>query len=192
MINLVLFGPPGSGKGTQAEKLEEAFDLFHISTGDLLRTEIKNETPLGKKAKSYVEEGKLLPDELIVDMMDHTIQNHQDKEGFIFDGFPRTIAQAEALDQLLKKHQETVTEVLQLKVSEKELISRLLKRGETSGREDDQDEETIKKRIKEYEEKTAPVADYYKKDGKLVTVDGEGTVDEIFERLKGEIDKASV
>lgn len=189
MINLVLFGPPGSGKGTQAVKLVEKYGLLHISTGDLFRNAIKNETALGMKAKAFMDKGELVPDSVTIGMMNENIAEHPDAKGIIFDGFPRTEKQAEALDTALEEKGTKVSLMLQLSVGEEELIARLLNRGKDSGRSDDQDEKIIKNRIDVYNEKTLPVADFYNNQGKFEAVKGEGTVEEIFDRLCAVIDK---
>lgn len=189
MFNLILFGPPGSGKGTQSEKLIAKYGLKHLSTGDLLRSEISRQTPLGKEAKSIMDKGQLVPDEVVIGMISSALDANPDAKGFLFDGFPRTAAQAEALDKLLELKDAPIAVMLALEVSEDELIKRLLKRGETSGRSDDTNEAVIRARITEYHNKTAVVADYYKKFDKVVMVKGEGTIDEIFNRLCTEIDK---
>ena len=189
MFNLILFGPPGSGKGTQSEKLIAQYGLKHLSTGDLLRSEISRQTPLGKEAKSIMDKGQLVPDEVVIGMISSALDANPDARGFLFDGFPRTAAQAEALDKLLELKEAPIAAMLALEVSEDELIKRLLKRGETSGRSDDTNEAVIRARITEYHNKTAVVADYYKKFDKVVMVKGEGTIDEIFNRLCTEIDK---
>ncbi|HNA01132.1 MAG TPA: adenylate kinase [Ferruginibacter sp.] len=189
MFNLILFGPPGSGKGTQSEKLIAKYGLKHLSTGDLLRSEISRQTPLGKEAKSIMDKGQLVPDEVVIGMISSALDANPDARGFLFDGFPRTAAQAEALDKLLELKEAPIAAMLALEVSEDELIKRLLKRGETSGRSDDTNEVVIRARITEYHNKTAVVADYYKKFDKVVMVKGEGTIDEIFSRLCTEIDK---
>ncbi|MBL7694417.1 MAG: adenylate kinase [Ferruginibacter sp.] len=189
MFNLILFGPPGSGKGTQSEKLIAKYGLKHLSTGDLLRSEISRQTPLGKEAKSIMDKGQLVPDEVVIGMISSALDANPDARGFLFDGFPRTAAQAEALDKLLELKEAPIAAMLALEVSEDELIKRLLKRGETSGRSDDTNEAVIRARITEYHNKTAVVADYYKKFDKVVVVKGEGTIDEIFNRLCTEIDK---
>ena len=189
MFNLILFGPPGSGKGTQSEKLIAKYGLKHLSTGDLLRNEISRQTTLGKEAQNFMDKGQLVPDEVVIGMISSALDNNLDAKGFLFDGFPRTAAQAKALDKLLKLKNAPITVMLALDVSEEELIKRLLKRGQTSGRSDDNNENVIKARILEYHNKTAVVADYYKKFDKVVMVKGEGTVDEIFNRLCTEIDK---
>lgn len=188
MFNLILFGPPGSGKGTQSERLLSRYGLKHLSTGDLLRGEIDGQTPLGLAAKSYMDKGQLVPDEVVIEMISSALDNNPHAHGFLFDGFPRTTAQAEALDKLLSQKGTAISVVLALQVSEDELIKRLLNRGLTSGRSDDRDEATIRNRIAEYEKKTAAVAEYYKKYDKVVYIHGEGDVDEIFLALSKEID----
>lgn len=189
MFNLILFGPPGSGKGTQSEKLIARYGLKHLSTGDLLRNEINRQTPLGKEAQNFMDKGQLVPDEVVIGMISSALDENREARGFLFDGFPRTPAQAKALDKLLKLKKAPIAAMLALDVSEEELIKRLLKRGETSGRSDDNNEQVIRARIVEYRSKTAIVADYYKQYDKVVMVKGEGTVDDIFERLCTEIDK---
>jgi len=188
MFNLILFGPPGSGKGTQSERLIAKYGLKHLSTGDLLRSEIAGQTPLGLAAKSYMDKGQLVPDEVVIEMISSALDNNPQANGFLFDGFPRTNAQAEALDKLLTQKGTSIAVVLALQVSEKELVLRLLNRGLTSGRSDDTNEEVISARIVEYEKKTAAVADHYKKYDKVVYVKGEGNIDGIFESLCSEID----
>ena len=189
MFNIILFGPPGSGKGTQSEKLVAKYQLKHLCTGDLLRKEIAEQTPLGKAAKLIMDEGHLVPDEVVIGMIGSAVEKKEQAKGFLFDGFPRTAAQSEALDKLLKEENAEINIVLALEVSEKELTKRLLSRGLTSGRSDDTSEEVVRERIAEYHRKTSVVADYYRKFNKVVTVKGEGTVDEIFSRLCNEIDK---
>ncbi|GGB11937.1 adenylate kinase [Puia dinghuensis] len=188
MFNLILFGPPGSGKGTQSERLISKYGLKHLSTGDLLRSEIAGQTPLGLAAKSFMDKGQLVPDEVVIEMISSALDNNPQAHGFLFDGFPRTTAQAEALDKLLNQKGTSIVVVLALQVSERELIKRLLNRGLTSGRADDVNEEIIRNRIAEYEKKTAAVADHYKKYDKVVYIHGEGDVDEIFVSLSREID----
>jgi len=188
MFNLILFGPPGSGKGTQSERLISRYGLKHLSTGDLLRSEIAGQTPLGLAAKSFMDKGQLVPDEVVIEMISSALDNNPQAHGFLFDGFPRTTAQAEALDKLLNQKGTSIAVVLALQVSQNELIKRLLNRGLTSGRADDVNEEIIRNRISEYERKTAAVADHYKKYDKVVYVEGEGDVDEIFMSLCSEID----
>ena len=192
MFNLILFGPPGSGKGTQSEKLIAKYGLKHLSTGDLLRYEISRQTRLGKEAQNFMDKGQLVPDEVVIGMISSALDANPDSKGFLFDGFPRTSAQAEALDKLLELKKAPIAVMLALDVSEEELVKRLLKRGETSGRSDDTNEGVIRARITEYHNKTAMVADYYKKFDKVVMVKGEGTVDEIFSGLCSEIDKKTV
>ena len=189
MFNIILFGPPGSGKGTQSEKLIAAYGLKHLSTGDLLRSEIARQTPLGLEAKSIMDRGQLVPDEVVVGMISSALEANPQASGFLFDGFPRTVAQSEALDKLLSLKNTAIGVVLALQVTEEELVSRLLNRGLTSGRSDDTNESMIRARIKEYQDKTTVVADYYSQFDKVVNVKGEGTVDEIFSALCSEIDK---
>jgi adenylate kinase len=189
MFNLILFGPPGSGKGTQSERLVEKYGLIHLSTGNLLREEIAAKTPLGLEAKSFMDKGQLVPDEVVIGMIDSSLDHHKEAQGFLFDGFPRTVAQAQALDKLLELKKTNIATVLALDVKEDELIKRLLNRGKTSGRSDDVDESVIRKRLSVYTNETAPVADHYKKTKKYQPVKGEGTVDEIFSSLSEVIDK---
>lgn len=191
MFNLILFGPPGSGKGTQSEKLIARYGFKHLSTGDILRSEIKNGTVLGLEAKSLMDCGQLVPDAVVISMIRTALEQNPNANGFLFDGFPRTNAQAEALDALLAEKNTPIKVVLALQVSKTELIKRLLNRGLTSGRTDDVNESVIASRIEEYERKTAAVADHYKKLDKVVYIPGEGTVDEIFGALSGEIEKRS-
>ncbi|HEV3324541.1 MAG TPA: adenylate kinase [Puia sp.] len=188
MFNLILFGPPGSGKGTQSERLIAKYGLRHLSTGDLLRSEIAGQTPLGLAAKSFMDKGQLVPDEVVIEMISSALDNNPQAHGFLFDGFPRTTAQAEALDKLLAQKGTSIAVVLALQVSENELTKRLLNRGLSSGRSDDADEEVIRSRYTEYAKKTAAVADYYKQYGKVIYIKGEGDVDEIFMSLCREID----
>ena len=188
MFNLILFGPPGSGKGTQSERLISRYGLKHLSTGDLLRSEIAGQTPLGLAAKSFMDKGQLVPDEVVIEMISSALDNNPHAHGFLFDGFPRTTAQAEALDKLLSQKGTFISVVLALQVSETELVKRLLNRGLTSGRSDDADETTIRARYGEYEKKTAAVAEYYKKYDKVIYIHGEGDVEEIFQSLSKEID----
>ena len=189
MINLILFGPPGSGKGTQAKNLVKRYKLLHISTGDLFRYEMGNDTPLGKKAKSYIEKGQLVPDEVTIGMLKNKVDANPDVEGYIFDGFPRTVPQAEALDKLLKSKKQTITRLLQLDVDDEEIVKRLLERGKTSGRADDTDESVIRNRIKVFKSETSPVFDFYTKQDKSVMVKGTGLIPTIARRLYKEIDK---
>lgn len=183
MFNLILFGPPGSGKGTQAEKLIEKYKLVHISTGNLLRAEIEAKTPLGLEAKSIMANGKLVSDEIVIGMISKKFDENPHAGGFIFDGFPRTIAQAEALDKMMQEKKYRLNRVLSMEVSEQELVKRLLNRGKTSDRADDKNEDVIRKRIKEYWDKTFPVAGYYEQQNKLSGIEGEGSIDDIFNRL---------
>jgi adenylate kinase len=192
MFNLILFGPPGSGKGTQSEKLIAKYGLKHLSTGDLLRSEIANQTPLGLEAKNFMDKGQLVPDEVVIGMISSALDANPEAAGFLFDGFPRTAAQAEALDKLLKLKKTTINTVLFLHVEEEELIKRLVKRGETSGRTDDANPEIQRKRQTVYKNETLPVADYYKQYDKVIDVKGEGSVDDIFAALCKEIDKGLV
>ncbi len=191
MLNIILFGPPGSGKGTQAAMLKEKYNLLHISTGDLLRSEIGNKTPLGMEASKFMEKGMLVPDEVVIGMISSTLDDNPDVGGFIFDGFPRTIAQAEALDKLLEFKSSPISGFVAISVSEKELIGRLLNRGKTSGRADDKNEEVIKNRIEVYKKETSPVAGHYQEKDLYVEVEGEGSIDDIFGRLTSEIDRLS-
>lgn len=190
MLNLILFGPPGSGKGTQAENLIAKYGILHISTGDLFRYEIGNNTPLGLKAKEYMAKGELVPDSVTIGMLENKVQANPDAKGIIFDGFPRTIAQAEALDAFLAGMSTSVTALVALDVPDEELVSRLLNRGKTSGRPDDSDESVIRTRIDVYKKETAPVFDYYQQQGKSKLIPGVGSVEEIFHRLTEAIDAA--
>jgi len=188
MFNLILFGPPGSGKGTQSEKLITQYGLKHLSTGDLLRSEIAQETALGMEAKKIMDKGQLVPDEVVIGMISSALDAHPEARGFLFDGFPRTAAQAQALDKLLELKKTAIHLMLAMEVGEEELVKRLLKRGETSSRSDDTNEAVIRERIAVYHAKTAAVADYYKGFGKVVYLKGEGTIDEIFQRICREIE----
>ena len=188
MLNLVLFGPPGAGKGTQSEKIIKKYDLTHISTGDLFRKHLGEGTELGKMAQKYMDEGNLVPDEVVIGMVDDKISEPGNEKGFIFDGFPRTVAQAEALDKLLKDKGDDISGMISLEVPEDELKKRIILRGKTSGRVDDQDESKIDNRIKVYLNETLPVADYYNGQSKLKKVEGVGTVEEIFDTITGIID----
>ena len=190
MINIVLFGPPGSGKGTQAQNLIEKFNLKQISTGDLFRFNMKNDTELGRLAKYYIDKGELVPDQVTIDMLVDELKKPTDTNGFIFDGFPRTSYQTEVLDQIVKEqlHSE-ISVCLSLIVEDEILVQRLVKRGETSGRVDDSEESIIRNRIKEYYAKTAEVAELYKQQGKYVEINGVGEISEISEKLFAEVEK---
>jgi adenylate kinase len=192
MFNIILFGPPGSGKGTQSQNLISKYGLKHLSTGDLLRSEIAKQTPLGLEAKHFIDIGQLVPDEVVIGMISTALETSPEAKGFLFDGFPRTEAQAEALDKLLELKKTSIAVMLALDVSEEELVKRLLHRGQSSGRSDDTNENIIRSRILEYENKTKSVADYYARYNKVVHVKGEGSVDEIFQSLCHEIDKRTI
>ncbi|WP_426670928.1 adenylate kinase [Mucilaginibacter sp. McL0603] len=183
MLNLVLFGPPGAGKGTQSQKLIEKYGLIHLSTGDLLRGEISQGTALGLEAKKLMDEGILVPDHVVIGMISNKLDSNKDARGFIFDGFPRTVAQAIALDELLKSKNSAISGMIALEVSDTELEHRLLLRGKDSGRADDANPEVIRKRIKEYNDKTAPVADFYKNQNKFTSVNGSGSKESIFDTI---------
>jgi len=187
-LNIVLFGPPGSGKGTQSENLIKKYQLVHLSTGDILRNEITQGTELGLKAKSLMDAGNLVPDEVVIGMIASKIDANKDAKGFIFDGFPRTVAQAEALDNLLQDKGLSITNMLALKVPDEELKKRLLERGKISGRPDDADENIIANRISVYNSSTLPVANHYKNQNKFIEVEGVGSIEEIFGRLSKAID----
>jgi adenylate kinase len=188
MFNLILFGPPGSGKGTQSTNLIQTYGLQHLSTGDLLRDEISRETNLGLEAKKFMDAGQLVPDAVVIGMIGSKLDEHPNTRGFIFDGFPRTTAQAEALDNLLALKKTNISVLLSLEVPEEELKQRLVLRGEVSGRSDD-NEEVIQKRIAEYNAKTEPVANYYETQGKLERIKGVGTIEEIFGLLRNQVEK---
>jgi adenylate kinase len=190
MFNLILFGPPGSGKGTQGELLMKKYNLIHLSTGNLLREEIANQTTLGLEAKQFMDKGKLVPDAVVIGMIDSMIDKYPDTSGFLFDGFPRTVTQAQALDSLLLQKDAAINLVLALQVPEEILVQRLLHRGKSSGRSDDMDEQVIRERIQEYEYKTAPVAEYYKKSNKIQPVLGEGNINDIFDALANAFESA--
>lgn len=192
MLNIVLFGPPGAGKGTQAEKLVSKYNLVHLSTGDIFRANIKGETELGKLAKTYIDGGDLVPDEVTIKMLESEVDKNPNAEGFIFDGFPRTTPQAEALEVFLNGKNTAISVMLALNVSEQELIKRLLLRGKDSGRADDANEEVIANRIKVYNEQTAVVADFYNAQDKFEKIDGVGSIEEIFGRLSTAIDNHKV
>ncbi len=189
MLNIILFGPPGSGKGTQSEKIVDKFGLIHLSTGNLLRQEIADKTSLGLEAKNFMDRGQLVPDEVVIGMIDSCIENHADAKGFLFDGFPRTVPQAEALDKLLDLKKTSIGKMIALEVSEDELVTRLLKRGETSGRSDDNNEEIIRNRFDVYSKDTSQVAEHYKEQDKFEVVKGEGSVNNIFELLRQSIEE---
>ncbi|MBQ8502573.1 MAG: adenylate kinase [Bacteroides sp.] len=188
MLNIVIFGAPGSGKGTQSEKIVAKYGINHISTGDVLRAEIKDGTELGKIAKGYIDQGQLIPDELIIDILAKTLDSFKESKGVIFDGFPRTIPQAEALKKVLAERGQEVSVMLDLDVPEEELMTRLIKRGQESGRADD-NEETIKKRLVVYHSQTAPLIDWYKHDGKYRHIQGFGQLEDIFAEICEAVDK---
>lgn len=190
MINLILFGPPGSGKGTQAAKLADKYNLIHISTGDLFRYELSNETPLGKLARTYMDEGHLVPDEVTIGMLKAKMERHPEANGFIFDGFPRNIAQSEALITLLKEKNTSLTAMIALEVDEEEIVSRITSRGLTSGRADDNNEEIIRRRFEVYNEETSPVFEYFSKLGLASSLKGVGDIDDIFKGLVEKINRA--
>ncbi|HEX8563226.1 MAG TPA: adenylate kinase [Flavobacterium sp.] len=188
MINIVLFGKPGAGKGTQAEFLKERYNLTHISTGDVFRYNLKNNTELGQLAKSYMDKGGLVPDEVTIKMLQDEVEKNPDTSGFLFDGFPRTIAQAQALDTFLESRNMNIAATIALEANDEILVKRLLERGKTSGRADDQDEDKIRNRYQEYNEKTAPLMDYYKQQNKFYAVNGIGSIEEITARLSAVIE----
>src|ERR1700712_3196327 len=188
MLNLVLFGPPGAGKGTQSQKLIDQYQLIHLSTGDLLRGEISQGTALGLEAKKLMDEGMLVPDAVVIGMISNKLDANKDAKGFIFDGFPRTVAQAEALDELLKSKSSEISGMIALVVNDDELEHRLLLRGKESGRPDDANPEVIRKRIVEYNDKTAPVAEFYKNQNKFKSINGIGSVNDIFDAIGTVVD----
>ena len=188
MLNIILFGPPGAGKGTQSEKLISKYQLKHIATGDLFRKHLGEGTPLGKLAQRYMDEGNLVPDEVVIGMVDETIKENEGAKGFIFDGFPRTVAQASALDHLLEEKGTPITGMVALDVPEQELIDRIKNRGKTSGRTDDQEESKIVTRIQVYKNETLPVANYYDKKHKYAQISGVGEIEEIFKQICEKID----
>ena len=188
MLNIVLFGPPGAGKGTQSEKILKKYNLVHLSTGDLFRLHLNNETSLGLEAKKYMNKGDLVPDQIVISMVEDKINKSSNVIGFVFDGFPRTINQAIALDNMLEKNNIPIKQMIALKVDENELIKRIKNRAKTSGREDDKSIDKINNRIQVYNEETKPVANYYKKHNKYSEVDGIGEINEIFLKLCSKID----
>jgi adenylate kinase len=189
MINIVLFGKPGAGKGTQAEFLKDKYNLVHLSTGDIFRFNIKNDTELGRLAKTFMDKGDLVPDAVTIQMLQSEVDKNPQAAGFLFDGFPRTIAQAEALDAFLASKNEEITATVALEADDNILVARLLERGKTSGRPDDQDEEKIRNRYDEYNQKTAPLMHYYKDQDKFYAVDGIGSIAEVTERLSLVLDQ---
>lgn len=190
MLNIVLFGPPGAGKGTQSKLMVEKYQLIHLSTGDLLRSEIQAGTELGKKAKLLMDEGKLVPDEVVIGMISNKLEANKEARGFIFDGFPRTKEQAVALDKLLTAHEESISVMISMAVPERELIDRLLERGKESGRPDDQNEEVIQGRLTVYKEQTEVVKDYYAAQSKASEIDGLGSIEDVFARIQKAIEQA--
>lgn len=184
MINIVFFGKPGAGKGTQAQFLKEQYNLTHLSTGDIFRFNLKNETELGKIAQTFMDKGDLVPDDLTIKMLQEEVEKNKDAAGFLFDGFPRTLPQAIALDEFLKNKGQEITATVALEADDEILIQRLLERGKTSGRADDQDEEKIRNRYEEYNNKTAPLASYYQDQNKYIALNGIGTIEEVSDRLK--------
>lgn len=188
MLNLILFGPPGGGKGTQAEKIVEKFGLIHLSTGNLLRQEISDKTALGIAAKNFIDNGQLVPDEVVIGMIDSCLEKNASAKGFLFDGFPRNLAQVEALDKLLDYRKNKINKVIKLDVPDAECMKRLTKRGETSGRSDDASEEVNRKRLEIYHSETAPCAEYYSSQNKLVVIHGVGSIDDIFNEISNVIE----
>lgn len=188
MLHIILFGPPGSGKGTQAERLIEKYNLFHISTGDLFRSEINQQTELGLRAKEFMDKGILVPDEITVGMLKNKVESSVNVKGFIYDGFPRTIPQAEALDKMLSSKNQSISALLALHVDDDEIVRRILNRGKNSGRSDDLDESIIRKRMDEYRLKTSTVYNYYDSKGKSIKIEGIGTIDEISNRINQNIE----
>ena len=187
MLNVVLFGAPGCGKGTQSELLEKKFGLSHISTGEIIRSQIKAQTPLGQQMAEYISRGELAPDSIVIGMVENYLNDNKDIKGTIFDGFPRTTAQAEAFDKLLEQMNDSVDIMIYMDVPEEELVRRILLRGKDSGRADDASEDVIRNRIEIYNQQTAVVADYYRAQGKYVAVPSLGTIEEVFERIANEI-----
>lgn len=192
MINIVLFGKPGAGKGTQAEFLKEKYNLTHLSTGDIFRFNIKNETDLGKLAKTFMDHGDLVPDEVTIKMLESEVEKNSTSAGFLFDGFPRTLAQAEALDVFLESKNQKITATIALDADDEILVQRLLERGKVSGRPDDQDETKIRNRYQEYNDKTAPLTNYYQMQNKFFAVNGIGQISEVTDRLSKIIDNLSL
>ncbi|MFI3324068.1 MAG: adenylate kinase [Rikenellaceae bacterium] len=190
MLNIVLFGAPGCGKGTQAAKLKEKYGVNHVSTGDVIRGEIKGGTELGKSMTAYIEAGKLAPDQIVIDMIAKYVMDHKEDKGNIFDGFPRTTAQAEAFDKILEENNDSVDIMIYMEVPEEELVKRILLRGKDSGRADDASEDVIRNRISVYNAQTAIVAEYYSKQGKYSAINGLGTMEEVFDRISEVIDSA--
>ncbi len=189
MLNIILFGPPGSGKGTQAEKIRNKYNLDHVSTGDLFRYELKNETELGKRVKKYLDLGQLVPDEITIEMLVNKIKSFDSSNGFLLDGFPRNILQAESLDKVLKEMNTEVSMLIALEVAEEEIVKRILNRGKTSGRSDDNDESIIRDRYNVYKDLTRPVYNYYSKKNKAKSINGVGEIEEIFCKISSEIEK---
>lgn len=189
MLNVVLFGAPGCGKGTQSELLEKMFGLSHISTGEIIRSHIKAQTPLGQQMAEYISRGELAPDSVVIGMVEEYLNQNKGIKGTIFDGFPRTTAQAEAFDKLLESMGDSVDVMIYMDVPEEELVQRILLRGKVSGRADDASEDVIRNRIEIYNQQTAVVADYYRQQGKYVAVPSLGTIDEVFNRIAAEIEK---
>lgn len=190
MYNLILFGPPGSGKGTQSEKLVEKYGLVHLSTGDLLRAEINKKTPLGIEAKKLIDKGQLVPDEMVVGIIDNRLEENKEALGFLFDGFPRTVSQAISLDKLLEYRKMAILSVIALDVEDDVLVKRILNRGAISGRSDDLDEEVVRKRFSVYHDSTEPVAAYYRNKNNLTSIQGEGTIEQTFDAICKQIDAA--
>lgn len=188
MINIVLFGAPGCGKGTQAQRLKERYGIDHVSTGEVIRGEIRRGTELGRSMESYIAQGKLAPDEIVIGMIANYVAEHLDAKGCIFDGFPRTTVQAEVFDKILAKHGLKVDIMVDIHVPEEELVRRILLRGKESGRADDASEEVIRDRLKVYHDQTAVVSDFYAAQGKYASVDGIGSIDEVFDRIAGIVD----